>query len=154
MLVTDFLSNGWRLFSPPACWGQYSWGPIRAWSLLTLSSPWGGRWNSWEKSWSWWNNSETWELLSLSLSLLEVNSPVLALCPQFVCVLRWVGFYPSCLSSEHREQTEGGSSWRPRLLPHGRGGAMPSGQSHSPTLRGQHPCALACCGTSWGSMRG
>lgn len=39
---------------------QCSCGATRAWSLWTLSSPWGGRWSSYGRSWSWWSSWETW----------------------------------------------------------------------------------------------
>lgn len=59
--------------------------------------------------------------------------------------------YIVVFSSEHREPTEGRPSWGPRILPDGRRRALPSGQSHSPALRRQHPRSLARSGTSVGS---
>lgn len=50
-------------------------------------------------------------------------------------------------SSEHREQAEDWASRGPRLVSDGRRRPLPFGQSHSPTLCGQHPRPLACGGT-------
>lgn len=130
------------------CDSQFSFGATRAWSRWTLSSRWGGRWSSSEKSWSWWSSCETWDNTITKLIFCQIwtyNSCLFVSFRSF-CIY-YVAFTCVSCGSEHREQTEGGSSWRPGLVSHGRSRTVSFGQSHSAALCRQHPCPLTCSGT-------